>query len=440
MENNKTEKKELTQEERLKRQKFLIYPAVALVGILIVYFIFAPSSTDEQKALQGFNTEMPLPTDNDLEEDKAKLYEQDRLSKRQRERNEIRDLASLFDRENSDSNKELDLTPSQEQEPTQKSYYSSSNRHQNSSASDRVVASTSAYRDINTTLGSFYETPKSDPEKEEMKQQIEQMKQQLQTQQQIPKDVTMDDQMALLEKSYELAAKYNNQGGQNSQPTVTERQKEVSYKNGKAQITNIGQVTTRITSSLSQPMEDSVFIAELSKSRNLSFNTAIGIRGAVDRNTISACVHTNQTIIDGQSIRMRLLEPMKVGDNILPKNAIVTGIGKIQGDRLFINITTLEHSGTITPTELLIHDTDGQEGIYIPNSMEINAIKEVAANLGGSMGTTINLNQQSAGDQILTDLGKGAIQGLSQYVAKKMREVKVHLKEGYKVMIYQDKQ
>ncbi|MFR9554279.1 MAG: conjugative transposon protein TraM, partial [Rikenellaceae bacterium] len=94
----------------------------------------------------------------------------------------------------------------------------------------------------------------------------------------------------------------------------------------------------------------------------------------------------------------------------------------------------------ILPVELMVIDSDGTEGIFIPNSMEANAIKEVAANLGSNMGTTINLNQQDAANQILTDLGKGAIQGASQYIGKKMREVKVHLKAGYRVMLYQEKQ
>ena len=41
--------------------------------------------------------------------------------------------------------------------------------------------------------------------------------------------------------------------------------------------------------------------------------------------------------------------------------------------------------------------------------------------------------------QLDFDLGKGLIQGTSQYIAKKMRTVKVHLKAGYKVMLYQDR-
>ena len=42
-----------------------------------------------------------------------------------------------------------------------------------------------------------------------------------------------------------------------------------------------------------------------------------------------------------------------------------------------------------------------------------------------------------AGAQLTADLGKGLIQGTSQYFAKKMRTVKVHLKAGYKVLLYQ---
>ena len=65
-------------------------------------------------------------------------------------------------------------------------------------------------------------------------------------------------------------------------------------------------------------------------------------------------------------------------------------------------------------------------------------LQEVAANMGGSLGSSINIST-NAGAQLASDLGKGLIQGTSQYIAKKMRTVKVHLKSGYKVMLYQDR-
>mgnify|MGYP002235457728 CR=1 FL=1 len=79
---------------------------------------------------------------------------------------------------------------------------------------------------------------------------------------------------------------------------------------------------------------------------------------------------------------MRLLEAMRVGKHVLPKNSLLIGEGRIQGERLHVNILQVEYGGTIIPVKLAVYDNDGQEGIFIPGSMEANAVKEVAANLG----------------------------------------------------------
>ena len=124
-----------------------------------------------------------------------------------------------------------------------------------------------------------------------------------------------------------------------------------------------------------------------------------------DKNTISACVNGAQSVTDGQTVRLRLLEPMAVAGRTIPRGAVVVGTGKIQGERLDIEITSLEYDGTIIPVELAVYDTDGQPGIFIPNSMEMNAVREVAANMGGSLGSSINIST-NAGAQLASDLGK----------------------------------
>lgn len=57
--------------------------------------------------------------------------------------------------------------------------------------------------------------------------------------------------------------------------------------------------------------------------------------------------------------------------------------------------------------ELTVLDSDGQDGIFIPGSTEANAVREVAANMGQNLGTTISITNQSAGDQLLSELGRG---------------------------------
>ena len=58
--------------------------------------------------------------------------------------------------------------------------------------------------------------------------------------------------------------------------------------------------------------------------------------------------------------------------------------------------------------ELSVYDTDGQTGIFIPGSMERNAAKEIAANMGTSVGSSVNISTD-AGAQLAADFGKGLI-------------------------------
>ena len=432
----KKERKPLTEAQRLKRQKMIVLPAMVLVFIGAMWWIFAPSSDKKEPAgTNGYNTEMPDAdkANRHIIGDKVKAYEQGALEERQENRNRtMQELGDMFDREvaEADGGKDFDLAnPGNAEDATV-----------TSSASKTIQSSAAAYRDLNATLGNFYEQPKNDnTEMDELLERIASLETELESEK--DKASSMDDQVALMEKSYELAAKY--MGGQNNGKPETVQTSEPSPvqkagKAGKNRAAPVRQVAHQVVSSLSQPMSNAEFVSSFSQERNRSFNTAIGGTTISDKNTISACVYGAQSVTDGQAVKLRLLEPMAVADRIIPRNAVVVGTAKIQGERLDIAITSLEYDGTIIPVELVVYDTDGLSGIFIPNSMEMNAVREVAANMGGSLGSSINIST-NAGAQLASDLGKGLIQGTSQYIAKKMRTVKVHLKSGYKVMLYQDR-
>lgn len=427
----KKERKPLTEAQRLKRQKMIVLPAMVLVFIGAMWLIFAPSSGKEQEpGTSGYNIEMP---DADKENrriigDKAKAYEQGAMEERQENRSRaMQQLGDLFDRETAEADNvgDFDLANPGGTEEAVKP------------APKTIQSSAAAYRDLNATLGNFYEQPKNDnAEMDELLERIAMLESELESGKE--RSSTMDEQVALMEKSYELAAKY--MGGQNGTQAAAGHTAEPSpvQKAGKNTAKPVRQITHQVVSSLGQPMSNAEFVASFSQERNRSFNTAVGVMTVSDRNTIPACVYGAQSVTDGQAVRLRLLEPMAVADRIIPRNAVVVGAAKIQGERLVIEITSLEHDGTVIPVDLEVYDTDGQPGIFIPNSMEMNAVREVAANMGGSLGSSINIST-NAGAQLASDLGKGLIQGTSQYIAKKMRTVKVHLKAGYKVMLYQEK-
>ena len=301
-----------------------------------------------------------------------------------------------------------------------------------------IQSSAVAYRDMNRQLGSFYETPKEDKEKEELKRQVEELTARLDAKENGAG--SMDEQVALMEKSYELAAKYmNGQNGQSSQPGQIAQVSPSAPVQGSGNATPVKSVSDRTVSGLQQPMSNVEFIAEYSKPRNYGFNTAVGSSYSMGKNTIRACVHNDQTLMDGQTVKLRLLEPLQAGNVIVPKNSLVSGSAKVQGERLDILVSSLEYAGNIIPVELAVYDSDGQKGLSVPSSLEQEAAKEAMANIGAGLGTSISF-AQSAGQQVAMDITRGLMQGGSQYLAKKFRTVKVHLKANYQVMLYAKQQ
>lgn len=422
----------LKRKEQIK--KILVYGGMVMLCLVSFYFIFKPSKEQVQAEQQkvGFNAELPDPRGAGIEADKIAAYELEDMRVKQEQK--MRTLEDFTAMTTDDEEEEVVEIP---EEPR---YIGggSSYRSGSSSRSNSFSTSTSAYNDINATLGSFYEEPREDPEKEALKAELEELKQSMAQQQN--SQPTYADQVALLEKSYELAAKYM-PGNTAATSEGAAEEVESTTRSGKAKAQPVGHVTTPVVSALAQPVSDSVMIARLSQSVGGGFHTAVGeAPQQTARNTIKACVHGDQTITSGQSVRLRLLEAMRVGKYVLPRNTLITGEGSIKGERLDIEILQVEHNGTIIPVELTVHDNDGQAGIFIPGSMEASAAKEMAANLGQNLGTSISITNQSAGDQLLSEVGRGAIQGVSQYISKKMREEKVHLKSGYTLMLYQNNQ
>ena len=424
----KSAKGQLTEEEKLKRNKLMVVGA-AIIGCVFIFgwlFTSLSGGDDSVNGRNGFNTEMPDADQGSSKiADKSKAYEMDRVKKSQQERHDL-GAYSMSETDSVSVSDEMNLMATSAQKDEEVS-----------PAKQKVDQSAAACNELSQTLGNFYQ-PSEATANEELKSRIAELEQKLVTQT-TTNSSTVDDQMALMEKSYQLAAKYmptvQNSDGQVTYAEAGEQSSSGNQQGKKRKVSPVQQVTKTVVSALGgQVYDDEDDSGDFTFQ---SFNTAVGSGGGVSRkNTISASVYGYQTVTDGQTVRLRLLEPMAVDEQIIPKNSIVVGTTKIQGERLSITVTSIENGRMIIPVELSVYDTDGQEGIFIPNSMEVSAAKEVAANMGGSMGSSINISSDAKA-QLASDIGKGLIQGTSQYVAKKMRTVKVHLKAGYQVLLYQ---
>ena len=418
-EKEKKPKRELTPQQVQQRRKMIVFPLMFLAFAGCMYLIFAPSGKEDVnvESVGGFNADIPLPAEDGIIADKQKAYEQAMLNRKQQDKiQSLQDFGFTGDDEAEEPQAEIDLMPEEDPKPQR----------------GGGVSSAYAYRDINRQLSTFYETPPVDEEKEDLKRQVAELTDRLQQQQNATP--TADDQMALLENSYELAAKYMNGGqGQVAQVPVTGG---IDRKPDAVAVQAIRETTV---SGLQQPMSDADFIRAYSQPRNYGFNTAVGTGYAMGRNPIAACIHQDQTLTDGQAVKLRLLEPMQAGNIVVPKNTLVAGTAKVQGERLDILVSSIEYAGNIIPVELAVFDTDGQKGLSVPSSMEQEAFNEAMANIGSGLGTSISF-ARSAGQQVAMDVTRGLLQGTSGYLAKKFRTVKVKLKAGYKVMLYAKQQ
>lgn len=84
--------------EKLKRQQkrkaLLFYPAIGLLFLGVMYLIFVPSSDKEgstMETIDGYNADMPLPTETGLIEDKKSAYELAQLEFTQQEKRKTLD-------------------------------------------------------------------------------------------------------------------------------------------------------------------------------------------------------------------------------------------------------------------------------------------------------------------------------------------------------------
>lgn len=377
-----------SQAERQKMMKYVIVmPAAILCGIVILWLLYSSLNGDEPKTGNAFNTEIP-DGENDGIKSKAEEYAAAEVAKEIEQRQVA--IANL------------DTLSSQSPDTVVQS--------------SAIETSAQTYQEVQASLDDFFvPEPTQSVEVAELQARIDE----LEAQNAMAQQTQQPDQMEMLERSYQLAAQYmgNGNGGNYQAPQQQDDEK------WKRNVQPVALVSRNVVSSLGS-------------SSNRSFNTSVGTKSVTAKNTIAAVVAGNQSVIDGESVKLRTTEPMWIGNRLIPRNTVIVGSGRVQGERLEIEITSIECEGSIYDVELQVFDSDGQEGINIPQSMESDALHEIGANMGSTMGSSINISTNT-GAQIASDVGRGLINGVSQYLTKKMRTVKVHLKAGYRVMLHQ---
>lgn len=180
-----------------------------------------------------------------------------------------------------------------------------------------------------------------------------------------------------------------------------------------------------VVSSLSGSKNNNAFFGEVSKHQ-------------LAGNAIPAVVEKEQIVRQGDFLRLRLTQPIIVGSLAVPAGEEVVGVVSIRNSRLEVVVRSIRYKDNITPVTLAVYDMDGQKGITIGSTETGKASKRLSQSLGrgvATAGSTGGLVIQDTKGAIISEVTRGAIRTVADFITGQSEDVKVRIKPGHKVFL-----
>jgi len=412
-----------------KLRKPIIFGLMGVVFVGCIYLIFKPSSDVSDVEQLGINELVPQASEEGLQSDKQKAYEKEILEQKNQEKRNAMISLSDYWASSEDQNPKVMTSENEPQLLPDKK-----------NLPPVINPAVSSYQNAQNTLGSFYQ--QDDYEKEKLKKEIRQLKKEADYKANTPVSDPVENQLKLMEKSYEMAAKYlpSVKTDQVSNvETKTSSTHKIDQPKIERQFSSVKSSKKNIVSSLYRETGDQEFLENWSGERNRNFlSINSDSKQTHSFNSIKACIHEGLQLTGEGSVKIRLLESAQITNHKIPKGNILIAQAKFQNNRLQLTISSVEIDANIIPVELNVYDMDGQQGLSVSYSQEMNALSEMAGNMSQTSGTSLMLTQ-SAGQQIAADLSRGVMQGISGYFSKKVRAQKVNLKAGHQILLVSKK-
>jgi conjugative transposon TraM protein len=181
------------------------------------------------------------------------------------------------------------------------------------------------------------------------------------------------------------------------------------------------------------PAQDNISLLDTIKYRAIP---SVGFYGtneasvkAEENNAVEAVVHANQTLINGAIVKLRLSTDIYISGTLIPKGNFVYGAASLNDERLKIEINSVRYGSSLFPVKMEVYDLDGMPGIHIPGAITRDVAKQSADN-------SLQLMELSSVDPSLKAQAAAAgIGTVKNMLSRKVKQVKVVVKEGYKVLL-----
>lgn len=150
---------------------------------------------------------------------------------------------------------------------------------------------------------------------------------------------------------------------------------------------------------------------------------------------IKAVIDENNKGFLGSRIRFRLLEDIFVGNKKIDKGSILYGqISGFSMQRVDLSIVSVFTKGEIYPVNLSIYDVDGMKGLYVPQSVFRDMMREMGSN--SVQGTQMDMG----GKGFFSSIGTSLFTSTSKSIANLIKENKAKLKYNSYVFLIDEKQ
>ncbi len=179
-------------------------------------------------------------------------------------------------------------------------------------------------------------------------------------------------------------------------------------------------------------------LAEIEKQQNVSFSldkkAGAGFNKTEEKSSlIKAEIYETATVLDGNRVKLRLLEDTRINEKEVPKNTFIYGICKVKNERLCIAVSQMPVGENFLPVKLAIHDLDGLPGLYVPDNVARKITKEV-------VGSTNTSSLFGMTDNPLTYAGIRAADRTTQTLLKRVRLKKVTVRKNTLVYLINQNQ
>lgn len=171
------------------------------------------------------------------------------------------------------------------------------------------------------------------------------------------------------------------------------------------------------------------------------FNTIGG--SSEQSKLITAIIDENVKAVDGSRVRLRLLDDVEIGETTVKKGtylyATMSGFGK---QRVNGKVESVFFNEDIIKVSLTIYDTDGLEGLYVPQSSFKETTKDVLSS--AMQGSSIVDNSTTTSSTGIKSWANTAVQNASQRAMSALgtaaKKNRVRLKYGTRVYLVDESQ